>query len=133
MATRIAPALPTDRVTVIERYPASQAALARLCPNDDRLADRFELYVGDVELANGFVELTDAALQLERFEQDVDARARSGLKKVDIDGTLIAALENGLPPCAGVAVGLERLLMIELGVADIRHVVHFPMETKDVY
>lgn len=117
MSTHIAPKFAADRLTVVRHYPASQAALARLCPEDNRVADRFEVFCGELELANGYVELTDAAEQRHRFENDVE---ESG-----IDETLLAALDSGLPECAGVALGIERLQMVLDQTDDIRNVVTF--------
>ena len=124
-ATRVAPGLAKDRLTVVRHYPASQAALARLCPDDARVADRFEVFFGDVELANGYVELTDAAEQRQRIEADNSERERRGRAVRPIDEALLAALEAGLPPCAGVAMGLERLQMVHDNTDDIRDVVTF--------
>jgi lysyl-tRNA synthetase class 2 len=124
-ATVVAPRFAADAVTVVRHYPASQAALARLCPADPRVADRFEVYVGDLELANGYVELTDAAEQAARMASDREIRARRGLPAVPADERLLAALAAGLPPCAGVALGLERLQMLAAGCTDIKNVVTF--------
>ncbi len=124
-ATRVAPRFAEDRLTVVRYYPASQAALARLCPNDARVADRFEVFLGDVELANGYVELTDAAEQCRRIEADNKERTRRGRVTRPVDGALLAALEAGLPQCAGVAMGLERLQMILDKADDIRDVITF--------
>ncbi len=129
MATRIAPALPGDALTTIYHYPASQAALSRICPEDDRFADRFEVFFGTTELANGYVELTDYREQAERFAHDQIIRKDKGLEQRPLDTALVASLRAGLPDCAGVAVGLERLLMIASGATDIRDVLHFPFET----
>ena len=87
-------------------YPASQAALARINANDSRVAERFELFADGLEIANGFSELTDARQQRLRFEQDVESRRDRGLAEYGIDERLLAALEAGLAPCAGVAVAL---------------------------
>ena len=129
MATRIAPRFARDRLTVVQHYPASQAALARLCPADKRVADRFEVFCGDLELANGYVELTDAAEQRRRIEADIAARERSGRNSLLADESLLAALDAGLPPCAGVAVGMERLHMVLDQAEDIRDVITFATET----
>jgi lysyl-tRNA synthetase class 2 len=125
IAEKIAPSFAADRLTALHHYPASQASLARLSPADERLAERFELYLGPLELANGFVELTDAAEQAARFDRDRQKRASSGRPDVAVDGALIAALEAGLPACAGVALGLDRLLMIDQGLDDIAGAVTF--------
>ncbi len=100
-------------------YPASQAALARLRPDRPALAERFELYVDGIELANGFTELADAAEQRRRFEADNRMRQARGLAPVPFDEALLAALEHGLPDCAGVALGFDRLLMLACDIDDI--------------
>ncbi len=125
MATRIAPALDESALTVIRHYPASQAALARLSPDDDSVAERFEVFLGAVELANGYVELTDAREQERRMNEDSKLRASLQRPAVPKDAELLAALSAGLPDCAGVAVGFERLHMIADGTDDIRNVVTF--------
>ena len=125
LATKIAATFADDRLTVVQHYPASQAALARLCPADARLADRFEVFYGDLELANGAVELHDATEQTTRMQADLETRREFGYTEVPIDSKLIAALSAGLPDCAGVAVGFERLHMIAAATDDIREVVTF--------
>ncbi len=125
MAAVVAPTLPTDRLTVISHYPASQASLARLCPDDARVADRFEVYYGPLELANGFVELTDAGEQRRRVDSDLARREQLGRAREAWDRNLLAALEAGLPDCAGVAVGLERLHMVLERTDDIADVMTF--------
>jgi lysyl-tRNA synthetase class 2 len=129
MGAVIGPALGHEALTFIYGYPASQAALARLDPVDPRFAQRFELYMGGLELANGFHELASAAEQRARFEQDLRARERSGLPVHRVDERLLAALEHGLPECAGVAVGFDRVVMLAAGAAHIRDVLPFPTET----
>lgn len=128
LTSQIVPGFATDCLTVLRHYPASQAALARLCPDDARVADRFEIFVGSVEVANGYVELTDAAEQQRRFEQDNDKRRRQGRPLRPFDTALLDALEHGLPACAGVAMGLERLQMLHDGTDDIRDVLTFAFE-----
>lgn len=125
LATRVAPSLPRDTLTVIRHYPASQAALARRCPGDPEVADRFEVFVGNVELANGYVELTDADEQAERIQRDLDTRRLQGLPEPIPDQNLLDALRSGLPQCAGVALGFERLHMFIENCDDIREVVTF--------
>jgi lysyl-tRNA synthetase class 2 len=125
MATRVSEGFASDRLTVVHHYPASQAALSRLCPDDSRFADRFEVFWGKIELANGFVELTDADEQLGRFVADNQKRSSAGQPVLEIDGELIDALHAGLPPCAGVALGLDRVLMINEAQNDIRNVTTF--------
>ncbi len=128
LATRVIPGFASDRLTVLKAYPKSQAALARLCPDDPSVADRFEVFLGPIELANGYVELTDAREQSSRITVDNEVRARRGRAVRPVDTRLLAALEAGLPPCAGVAMGLERLQMIHDRTDDIRNVVTFAFE-----
>jgi len=125
VATRVAPAFGSDRLTVLRHYPASQASLARRCPSNPVVADRFEVYLGEIELANGFVELTDADEQLRRFEADNARRVANRQQAVAIDTSLIDALRAGLPQCAGVALGLDRVLMIAQGRDSIDDVTPF--------
>ncbi|MDE2220161.1 MAG: EF-P lysine aminoacylase GenX [Gammaproteobacteria bacterium] len=112
MGVRIGPALGMDGPVFVHRYPASQAALARLDPDDARVGLRFELYLRGMELANGFEELGDPLEQRRRFADDQRARAARNLPVPAMDEYLLAALAAGLPPCAGVALGFDRLLMI---------------------
>nr|WP_237467932.1 elongation factor P--(R)-beta-lysine ligase [Vibrio stylophorae] len=108
-------------------FPASQAALAKLNADDPRVADRFEVYFKGIELANGFHELTDAKEQLARFEADNVQREAMGLPAQVIDHQLIAALAAGMPDCAGVALGIDRLVMLALGAEHIDQVLSFPL------
>ena len=124
-ATRIQPAFARQTLTVVHGYPASQAALARLDPNDPRISERFEVFAGPIELANGYRELTDATEQRKRFQIDNERRKALGRKQMPLDERLLAALESGLPECAGVAVGVDRLIMAVLGITDIKEVIAF--------
>lgn len=121
----IEPQLGRDRPLFITDFPASQAALAQINPQDPRVAERFELYYQGVELANGFHELRDAEEQRRRFQQDNQQRQREGLPLQPIDHRLLAALQAGLPDCSGVALGVDRLLMLALGVPHIQSVIAF--------
>ena len=114
--------------TFLHDYPASQAALARVRPDDPPVAERFEVFVDGVELANGFHELTDAAEQRRRFAADLAARRRRGLPRVPVDHRLLAALEHGLPTCAGVALGIDRLVMLACGADRLDQVLAFPVQ-----
>lgn len=125
MATKIAPRFSMNSLTVVKHYPASQAALARFCPANAGVADRFEVYYGALELANGYVELNDAQELARRMDNDLAVRDRLGMPAVPRDEQLIAALESGLPDCAGVAMGFERLHMVAAGADDIRNLVCF--------
>jgi lysyl-tRNA synthetase class 2 len=122
---RIQPGFPSDRITVIRDWPASQCALARIRASDPPVAERFELYLGTQELANGYHELTDAFEQRARFESDNRRRQRRGQEVLPIDERLLAAMGRGLPACAGVALGVERLLMTMTGCEDIRELLAF--------
>jgi elongation factor P--(R)-beta-lysine ligase len=126
MGAVIGPRLGRDRLTFVYGYPASQAALARLDPADPRAAQRFELYARGIELANGFHELSSAPEQRARFAADNAARRRAGLPVHPLDERLLAALGHGLPDCAGVALGLDRLLMLATGAQHIEEVLAFP-------
>jgi elongation factor P--(R)-beta-lysine ligase len=126
MGALVGPKLGRGALTFVHRYPASQAALAQLDPDDPRVALRFELYAEGVELANGFQELAAAAEQRARFEHDLTERSRRGLPLVGMDERLLAALEAGLPACAGVALGFDRLVMLALGARHIDEVLTFP-------
>lgn len=124
----VLPALPADRPTFIHDWPAAQAALARVRPDDTRVAERFELFWGDLELANGFHELADAGEQRSRFEAENRRRLARGQPELPIDEHLLAALEAGLPDCAGVALGFDRLVMLGVRADTIDDVVTFPFE-----
>jgi lysyl-tRNA synthetase class 2 len=128
MGAWIGPKLGHDALTFVHGYPASQAALARIDPRDTRAALRFELYAEGLELANGFHELASAAEQRTRFERDLEERRREGLPSFEIDERLLAALEAGLPECAGVALGFDRLVMLATGASRIDDVLAFPTE-----
>lgn len=108
-------------------YPASQAALAKITYNasGDPVAERFELYAGGIELANGYHELSDASELRQRFTRDRQLRAQLGRVDIDIDESLMAAMASGLPACAGVALGLDRLMMLALGLGRIEEVLSF--------
>lgn len=109
-------------------FPASQAALARISPVDNRVAERFEVYFKGIELANGFHELADAEEQLSRFRADNQKRESMGLSASPIDMNLINALEAGFPDCAGVALGIDRLIMLATNSTRLSDVLAFPTE-----
>ncbi len=122
---QVQPQLPQDCAVFVSHYPASQAALAQLDPENNQQALRFECFVDGLELANGYQELTDPAEQLRRFEADASTRQRNGLVSVPPDEKFLAALHHGLPACSGVALGLDRLLMLVTGAASIDEVLWF--------
>ncbi|GJM10313.1 MAG: elongation factor P--(R)-beta-lysine ligase [Lysobacteraceae bacterium] len=125
----IAPSFGNRQLTLITGFPAAQAALSRIDPNDARVCQRFELYVGSAELANGYHELTDPAEQARRFQSDQQTRQRNGQAVSVLDQRLIAALQAGLESCAGVAVGIDRWLMWLGGYDRIGQVLNFDWES----
>ncbi len=114
------------RPLILWKYPANQAALARLSASDPSVAERFELYVGGVELCNGFDELTDATEQRARFERDSARRAAEGRPTYPIDEPFLAALSAGMPRAGGNALGFDRLVMLATGARNIGQVMAFP-------
>jgi lysyl-tRNA synthetase class 2 len=125
---KIAPRLPENRLTVIRHYPASQAALAQTCPENVSVADRFEVFLGGLELANGYVELRDGEQQLQRWQSDLISRQKKGLNAVPMDERLLEAMRHGLPACAGVATGFDRLVMLNTGIDHIARTQSFALE-----
>ena len=122
----IQPAFPAGQLLAMHDYPASQCALAKIVRRGDvDVAERFELYLGPLELANGYHELVDAAEQRVRFERDHALRAARELVQPPIDEALLAALAAGMPACSGVALGIDRLLMAMLGTAAIADVLAY--------
>jgi lysyl-tRNA synthetase class 2 len=127
LVDRVEPALEAlGHAVFLTEYPATQASLARKKPTDPRVAERFELYLAGLELCNGFGELTDPVEQRARFEADREARAARGLPVYPIDARFLEALEAGLPPCAGNALGLDRLVALACGTRRIGDVMAFP-------
>lgn len=122
------PALGRGRLSFVYDYPEGQAALARLREGPPPVAERFELYWEGMELANGFQELTDAAEQRQRFSREQAQRQAEGADAPALDDRFLAALASGLPECAGVALGLDRLLMVLAGATHIDQVLPFPWE-----
>lgn len=122
----VEPALSTLGAVFLCEYPASMASLARQKPGNPRVAERFEAYVAGVELCNGFGELTDPIEQRARLERDQAARAAQGLPVYPIDERFMAALEEGIPPSGGNALGLDRLIMLALGAEHIEDVIAIP-------
>lgn len=122
----VEPALSNERPAFLTDYPASMASLAKLNPEDADRSTRFELYVGALELANGFEELIDPIEQRQRFEQEETARRSAGKSPYTLDESFLGALELGMPPCAGIALGVDRLVMLLTGADNISDVVPFP-------
>ena len=128
MGTVLADSMPAGQYSCIYDYPSTQASLARIDKSDADwpVANRFEIYYGSVELANGFYELSDAAEQLARFESDNHARQDNNQAERPIDQRFVAALDSGMPDCAGVAIGVDRLMMVLLDdVEALSEVVSF--------
>ncbi|MCK7546871.1 EF-P lysine aminoacylase EpmA [Marinobacter koreensis] len=129
MSFAVEPNLGQERPVFITSYPASQASLAKVSVESGvPVAHRFELYLKGIELCNGYWELTNPEEQRQRFQADNRIRRASGKPEMAIDDAFLAALDHGLPECAGVALGLDRLLMLKLGLTDIAEVLTFPLE-----
>lgn len=124
----IEPKLGNKSLCFLYDYPASQASLAKIREGSPAVAERFELYIDGVELANGFHELTHSKSQRERFENDLVQRESMGLPAVPIDEGLLSALSSGIGDCAGVALGIDRLLMLISSTNNIEQVLSFPIE-----
>lgn len=128
MTHRLQPGFDRNGILVVYDYPASQCALANIRAgqgDEPAVAERFELYLGPLELANGYHELTDASEQRARFLRDHAVRAERGVAEPPLDEALLAAMTSGFPACAGVALGVERLLMAMLGTDRIADVLAF--------
>lgn len=124
----VEPLIGQDKPTFVYHFPASQAALAQISTEDHRVAERFEVYFKGIELANGFCELTDSQEQQRRFEQDNRKRTALGLPVQPIDNYLIEALSHGLPACSGVALGVDRLVMLALKAESLSEVIAFMVD-----
>ena len=124
----VEPKIGQDKPAFVYHFPASQASLAEISTEDHRVAERFEVYYKGIELANGFRELTDAREQRQRFTQDNRRRAEKGLPQQPIDQFLLDALEHGLPDCSGVALGVDRLIMLALKAESLSEVIAFPVD-----
>jgi lysyl-tRNA synthetase class 2 len=116
---KVEPALPQDKPCVLTDYPAPAASLARLKAHDPLVAERWEVYVGGLELANAYSELCDPAAQRARFLEAAEERRALGKEVYPLDEPFLAALERGMPPCGGIALGIDRLVMLACGVTDI--------------
>jgi lysyl-tRNA synthetase class 2 len=126
LSEKVEPRLGMGRVTILDRYPAAEAALARRAPGDARVAERFELYACGVELANGFGELTDASEQRRRFEAEMAEKARVYGESYPLDEDFLSALA-GMPPAAGIALGFDRVVMLATGAPRIEDVLWTPV------
>ena len=128
LSNRIESGLGRGRLTFVYDYPPSQAALSRIRKDADPIAERFELYLEGIELANGFQELTDPVEQRHRFTLEMQERFTRGSDRISVDKEFLAALNAGVPEAAGVALGLDRLLMIATDCTHIDEVLAFPVE-----
>lgn len=124
----VEPNIGKDRPTAIYHFPSAQAALAQISSEDHRVAERFEFYYKGLELCNGFHELDDVEEQISRFEQDNIQREKMGLEPQQLDVRFLAALKAGIPNCSGVALGVDRLLMLAMNVDRIEEVMSFGVE-----
>ncbi|GAB2493128.1 EF-P lysine aminoacylase EpmA [Arenimonas alkanexedens] len=127
MTHLIQPSIPASRILLVYDYPASQCALARLRPGDPPVAERFEAFLGPLEVANGYHELNDAGEQRLRFEADLARRRTRNASQPAVDERLLASLPK-LPDCAGVALGIDRLMMALMGTDKIADVMAFPFD-----
>lgn len=125
LSERVEPHLGQGRLTVLDRYPAAEAALARRCADDPRVAERFEVYACGVELANGFGELTDPDEQRRRFDEEMEIKARVYGETYPIDEDFLAALAL-MPPASGCALGFDRLVMLATGAPSVEAVMWVP-------
>ncbi|MFY8112767.1 MAG: amino acid--tRNA ligase-related protein, partial [Rhabdaerophilum sp.] len=121
----IEPHLGNGRATILDRYPVSEAALARRCPDDPSFAERFELYACGVELANAFGELTDPVEQRRRFESDMAEKERLYGERYPLDEDFLNALAH-MPPASGIALGFDRLVLLATGAEDVAEVIFTP-------
>lgn len=128
LAEWVEPQLGRQRPEILYDYPASQAVLAKVRRDDPPFAERFELYVEGIELANGFCELTDADELRTREETENAARRREGKAELPGAPRLLSAMQSGLPPCAGCALGFDRVVMLAAGAASLDEVLAFPAE-----
>lgn len=128
LAELVEPRLGRERPEFLIDYPLTQAALARIRPDNPPVAERFELYLAGVELCNGYHELTDAKELARRIEMESQRRLSNNETPLPVSNRLLAAMEAGLPPCAGVALGFDRLLMLAAGASSVAEVIPFPFD-----
>jgi lysyl-tRNA synthetase class 2 len=128
LTTRVEPHLGQRRPTILHDYPASQSALARVRDGDPPVAERFELYVRGVELANGYNELLDPSVLRQRNRANNELRAADGKYTLPLDSRLLAAMDQGLPACSGCALGFDRLVMVATGATSLGEVMAFPIK-----
>jgi lysyl-tRNA synthetase class 2 len=122
----IEPHLGGKKPVIVYEYPVQMAALSKKCEHDPRYAERFEVYAAGMELCNAFTELNDPVEQKERLELERKERRALGKQDYPVDQSFIRALEFGMPPSGGIALGIDRLAMLLTGVTDIREMLYFP-------
>jgi lysyl-tRNA synthetase class 2 len=128
LTSQIAPHLGRDCPMILHDYPVSQSALARIRPGNPPVAERFELYIRGIELANGYHELLNPAILRERNRTNNQLRAADGKYALPEESRLLAAMDHDLPACSGCALGFDRLVMVAMGAKSIQEVMAFPME-----
>ncbi len=128
LSHKIQPRLGQTRPQIVTDYPLSQAALAKPSPSDPQCAARFELFASGIEIANGYDELLDANVLADRAMTNNVKRATNKRPTLEVENSLLRAMRQGLPPCAGVAVGVDRLLMVRVGAESIEQVIPMPIE-----
>jgi len=133
LINKVEPALPANSPCVLTDYPAPAAALARLKPDNPLVAERWELYIGGLEIANTYSELCDPAAQRIRFEECAAERSALGKEVYPLDEPFLKALERGLPPCAGIALGIDRLIMLLCDTSDIMDIRLFAQTPGETY
>lgn len=124
---KVQPQLGENAVCMVYGYPVCQSSLARINEYDSKITDRVEVFINGIELGNGYYELTDAKEQGRRFDEEVSIRQQRKRPAAIKDKHLVAALESGLPECSGMAIGLDRLLMLLTNSASINDVLNFPI------
>ena len=125
---KVQPVLANHQIAMVYGYPAIQSSLARINQDNPLIADRFEVFINGVEIGNGFFELSDAKEQERRFDQEISSRCTKGLPAVEKDKRFLEALQFGLPDCSGIALGLDRLLMMIANVETLNDVIAFPFD-----
>ena len=125
---KVQAALKNSPLSMVYHYPAVQSSLARLNPQNSDVAERFEVFINGVEIANGFYELSDAIEQENRFDKENLGRELKGVEQVNKDRRFLAALDSGLPDCSGIAIGLDRLLMLKANKKSLDEILAFPIQ-----
>jgi len=133
LVTKVESSLPSTRPCVLMDYPVQAAALSRVKPDDPTVAERWEVYIGGLELANAYTELCDPVLQRKRFEVAAEERRARGKDVYPMDEVFLKALEGGLPPCGGIALGVDRLVMLACDAADIAEVRAFCQRPGEMF